>query len=91
MNQLESNRAVPDQQKMWLMLGGVVLAIIVCYFNSLQYLWDVWMTSPMYHHGYLIPAIGAFLLWHRKQDLFEATTKETWIGVGMILVATLAR
>ena len=91
MNQVELNRTAPDQQKMWMILGGLLLVIFYCYFNSFRVLWGTWMTSPMYNHGYLIPAIGVFLLWFRKQDLFEATTKDTWIGVALILVATLLR
>ena len=90
-NQVEISRPVPDQQKMWLVLGGLLLVIFYCYFNSLRALWDVWMTSPMYHHGYLIPAIGAFLLWLRRKALYEASTKDMWIGVALISVATLLR
>lgn len=80
-----------DQKKSWLMLGGLLLAIFYCYFNSLQELWHVWMTSPMYHHGYLIPAIGVFLLWYRRQDLAEPEVRHCWIGVALIVVATLLR
>jgi exosortase len=80
-----------DQTKSWSILGGLLLVILYCYFNSLQDLWHVWMTSPMYHHGYLIPAIGVFLLWYRRQELTDPESRDVWIGVGLILVATALR
>jgi exosortase len=45
----------------------------------------------MYSHGYLIPAFAAFLLYMRREPFGEVTAKERWLGVAIIVAATLLR
>ena len=92
MTEATSTPQLNDRDKTcWIQIGLLSLAVIACYGNTIMGTADAW-ESPMYSHGYLIPAFAAFLLYLRREPFgIEPSTKERWWGVGIIVVATLVR
>ncbi len=86
-----SSSFLDDREKTsWAMIGALSLVVCYAYANMLVGTADAW-DSPMYSHGYLIPAFAAFLLYLRREPFGEVTSAERWWGVGIVVVATLAR
>jgi exosortase len=80
-----------DREKStWALLGAMVLVVVACYWNTIVGTAEAW-SSPMYSHGYLIPAFAAFLLYMRREPFGPVTTKERWWGVGIVAAATIVR
>lgn len=74
----------------WVLVGVLVFLVIVAYFNSLidvSHNWD----EPQYSHGFLIPCFAAVLLWMRREAFLAASTREKWIGAGLIVLALALR
>jgi exosortase len=74
----------------WTLLGLMVLLVVACYWNTIVGTADAW-SSPMYSHGYLIPAFAAFLLYMRREPFGDVTPTERWWGVGIVIAATVMR
>jgi exosortase len=80
-----------DRDKLgWMQIGVLTAAVIYCYWNTLVGTAEAW-TSPMYSHGYLIPAFAAFLLYLRREPFGEVTMLERWWGVGIVTAAIVIR
>lgn len=74
-----------------LVLGGMVLAILFAYLNTLTNTTGYWQL-PQYSHGYLIPLFTAFLLWTRWEPItFDASPSARWCGFGLIAFGLLLR
>lgn len=72
------------------MIGVLTGAVVLSYLNMLWGTAEAWST-PMYNHGYLIPAFAAFLLYMRQEPFGEVSDRERWVGVGIIVIGTLMR
>ncbi len=91
MTDASSISLLQDRQKStWTLIGIMSLLVIACYWNTIVGTADAW-SSPMYSHGYLIPAFAAFLLYLRREPFGEVTSTERWWGAGLIIAATLMR
>lgn len=67
-------------QYMSLMVAGVFLLVVV-YSDGLREMVHWWNTREEYGHGYMIPAIAAFLIWQKKNQLEGIEFNGSWIGV----------
>jgi exosortase len=78
------------QIQMWCLLGGLLLAIAWCYWNTLTHVARHW-DDPKYSHGYLVPLFTAVLVWMRREPWGNVTNPARWAGVGMIAFGLLCR
>jgi len=78
------------QIQCWAILGGLVLAIVWCYWNTLLNVAREW-DNPKYSHGYLVPLFTCVLLWMRREPFIKPSNAARWAGVGMIGLGLLAR
>ncbi len=69
----------------WVLLGLAVLLMLVAFRGAVGHMVGWWGT-PEYSHGYLIPAISAFLVWQAKSELELERLEATWVGVAVGLV-----
>lgn len=78
------------QIQMWVILGGLIAAIVFCYWNTLMVVSRAW-DSPKYSHGYLVPVFTAVLLWLRYEPFKKPAQSAQWAGVGMIAAGMVGR
>jgi exosortase D (VPLPA-CTERM-specific) len=50
---------------------------------------DAWARKEEYSHAYIIPLISGFLVWQRRNELAALEFRGAWVGVGVVLFATL--
>jgi exosortase len=80
----------PSQRTSLLILGGLVLLLVVAYFDMFL-LTSAYWRDGLYSHGWLVPLGALALLWMRFQPFEEVPTIERWIGLGLVVVGLLAR
>ena len=82
----------PRQERLlsWGMFGIFMLVLIGAYWNMLVTAASLWQ-DDLYSHGYLIPLLSIVLLVLRQQPLRRVKNKERYIGLGIIVFATLIR
>lgn len=78
------------QIQMWCLLGGLLLAITWCYWNTLLAVARQW-DNPKYSHGYLVPLFTAVLVWMRREPWGEVASSARWTGVGLISLGLVSR
>lgn len=71
----------------WLLLAVVALVSSWPFTNTLAWLWGIWTDQPEYSHGILVPAISAFLIWVRRDELAEIRFTGSWWGLVLVLAA----
>lgn len=82
--------AVPTRPNLW--LWGLLLlsyALVFFIFREGLSLMVQWWDKEEYSHGYMIPAVAAYLLWQRLNNLPSVSERGAWAGFGF-LVAGLA-
>lgn len=88
-----SLRMITTEQ--WAAAGIVLLLLIMIYLQTLIWMLHRWMAVDSYYsHGFLVPIVMLYLLWERRQSLYEATqdlteTAGKGLGLGLILAALL--
>jgi exosortase D (VPLPA-CTERM-specific) len=65
--------------------GVLVLALLVVFHGTLQYLYFNWHREE-YSHGFLIPLISLYLLWSRRAALSRDLRGGAWSGLLVILL-----
>jgi exosortase len=70
---------------------GVV--IVACYFSVLMHLAGRWSVEANYSHGFLVPFISGWLLWHRRELIASVSSpfSARWLGVVLLLLSVLVR
>src|SRR6476646_1780283 len=66
-----------------------ILIALVAFSESLLELVRRWTVQEEYSHGFLIPAIVAWLLWSRREALFASIGPPSWAGPTLILLAAV--
>lgn len=74
-------------KKWWLCLLIPLLAIL--YATIYPGMVDDWLNDPNYSHGLLIPAISAYLLYQRRDELAKAPVQPNTWGLPVMLIALL--
>jgi exosortase len=80
----------PSQRTPLLILGGLVLLLIVAYWDMFS-LTSAYWHEGLYSHGWLVPLGALALLWMRFQPFEEVPPMERWIGLGLVAAGLLAR
>jgi exosortase len=72
------------------LIGAVV---ITTNFSTLEHLAGRWSREPDYSHGFLVPLISAFLLWHRRELIRNAPQvgRGRWWGVVVLVGSAVLR
>jgi exosortase A len=63
------------------------LAIVVLFGDTSLRLLDIWLTSPTYNHGLLIPAVSAWLISERQRELSEIPPEPAFLGLLALCLA----
>lgn len=77
-------------QVAWGWIIGLSLVLVLSYGNSLWNVMGVW-DSPEYSHGWMIPIFGIVMLYMRQQPIRAASSRDRWIGVGLIAASVIIR
>lgn len=64
----------------------ITATLAITYRDGLSHMADYW-AKPEYQHGYLIPVVALYLIWVRLLGYDRTRTTESWLGVGVVLVA----
>src|SRR5262245_35622389 len=68
------------------------LALLVGFVAFRAGLWELvarWSRQEEYSHGFLIPAIVAWMLWARRDALLASIGQPSWVGFVLVLLSTL--
>jgi exosortase len=71
----------------WLALAVAEAAALALYAPVVAGMVGEWSEFPSLSHGFAIPLISAYLLWHRRRLLAEAPVEGSIAGLPVILVA----
>lgn len=69
--------------------GAVLLIFIAAYWQPLKSMVHVWMTNDDYSYGFIIPVVSAYLLWEKREELWNVRIENAWriLPVLMAMVA----
>ena len=71
----------------WLTLGVAAAAALGLYAPVVAGMAAEWSEFPSLSHGFAIPLISAYLLWHRRRLLAEAPVEGSIAGLPLIILA----
>ena len=77
------SQAEVDQRTPWYIVGGLTLAIVVAYFNTLKMIAVRW-TDDQYSHGFLVPIFAAVLIAMLRRPFRPVPTAERWWGIAIL-------
>ena len=72
----------------WLALAVAVGAALMLYAPVIAGMAAEWSEFPSLSHGFAVPAISAYLLWHRRRLLADAEVQGSLLGLPLLLLAT---
>ena len=64
-------------------------ALVFCYVDVFRILAGQWWTNDVYSHGFLIPAIAAFFVWHRRDALARSERVPQPLKGGIVMTGGL--
>jgi exosortase len=73
---------------------GVLMALIVAFYaDTLAHLASRWSAEANYSHGFLVPFISGWLLWHRRDLLASVQTpiRGRWLGIALVAASVVVR
>jgi exosortase len=62
----------------------LVSAFCLLYHHSIATLIDDWSNNPNFSHGFLIPFVVLYMIWHRKETLLEIPKNASNLGLPVI-------
>jgi exosortase D (VPLPA-CTERM-specific) len=93
---VQQGRTLPSDAEAWRLPNGVVAialllaaAAILLFWDGLVWMWDVWMMTPEYSHGVIIPFLSAFLIWQKKDSIAKTPMTGSWGGVALVALGGL--
>jgi EpsI family protein len=72
------------------LLGAILGALAIVYWEPLTGLVTTWSRSPMYSYGFGVPAVSAFLIWERRGLLRRIPHVPAPLAGGSVLAAAFA-
>jgi exosortase D (VPLPA-CTERM-specific) len=86
---LAQSPGLPLWRLSWMpVLAGLAVGLLSLwlFWDGLSLMWTVWLGSPEYSHGILIPPIAAFLIWQQKDRLQRIPFDGSAWGVILVLL-----
>jgi exosortase len=80
----------PAQYTPLAILGGLVLLVLIAYWDMLSLTSRVWYEG-LYSHGWIVPLCAIGLLWLRWEPIGPVPAIERWAGLGLVLIGFLLR
>ena len=80
----------PSQRTPLLMLGGLVLLLVIAYFDMFALTSAAW-ADGLYSHGWIVPLFALGLLWLRWEPFGPVPASERWIGLGLLAFGLAVR
>jgi len=68
----------------WVKLAWFGALIVICYFPILQRLVGQWSTEEDMSHGFFVPAISAFIVWQRREELAATEARPSMWGLLLV-------
>lgn len=62
----------------------ISLLIVAIYYHILAKLVTDWWQLPDFSHGFLVPIFAAYLVWSRREALYETRLAPSWNGVAIV-------
>ena len=84
--------AIERSQKMqlpWAPLASVALLIAVCYAPIIRSLVRQWIDDPDMGHGFFVPAVSAYIVWQRREEILAITPRPNWWGLLVVLFGSV--
>jgi len=73
-----------------LIWGAALLVLMAAFYEALQEMSTIWQNSEEYSHGFFIPAISAYLIWLRRNELrFVKQLNESSLGLALLVAGLL--
>ena len=72
--------------------GLLLLSIAVAiwaYWEGISEAFLRWENQEEYSHGYLIPLVTLYILWEKRDLIWSSSGRPLWLGVWLILIASL--
>ena len=65
----------------------LVLCYALVFQHTIAELVKDWTINPNYSHGFLIPFIAGYMIWHRYGELAEIPIRPAWWGLLLVALA----
>ena len=77
------HRSMIDRPRSFFVIYGVLFAaaFLFLYFGTFVDLVFDWNNNPNFSHGFLVPLIAGYLVWHRKETLQGLSIEPAGIGI----------
>jgi exosortase len=80
----------PSQQTPLMMLGGLILLLVLAYWDMFALTSAAW-SEGLYSHGWIVPLGALWLLWLRWEPFGSVEPMERWVGLALVVVGLSAR
>ena len=64
----------PPDKRIWLAFLGLIVLLVVIFWDALFVLVQRWAKDADYHHGFLVPVFAGYLLWRRRKLLGDLSS-----------------
>ena len=62
----------------WALLAAVTVAVGLTFHEYLAWMVSQWWRDEYYSHGFLIPIISGYLIWHQRERLAALPRRGSW-------------
>jgi exosortase D (VPLPA-CTERM-specific) len=68
-------------------LLAMPLLLVFCFFDSIMYMVNTWLTLEEYSHALILPFLSGYLIWQRRLELARVRWVPHWSGLLLIFLA----
>lgn len=72
------------QKNIWFQLIPLICVFYILYSKAIVKLVSDWSIDPNFSHGFLIPFVALYMVWHKKNETAELPEKPSNLGLGVI-------
>ena len=75
----------PNTRVPWAAIAWIAAPLALCYAPVLHRLVAQWWNDPDMGHGFFVPAVAAYIVWQRRQELLATAARPTWWGLLLVV------